>query len=349
MSQSTKLKDIANSLNLSIATISRALNNKSDISIKTKRLVLEEAKRLNYKPNRFTNSPKQNKETNVIGVILPIVNHFFFSSVLDGIMEKAHLYNHLVLVGESLQSASKEKKIIEDFIDYGISGLLIAPAQDSQFETNLGPVIHRRIPTIVIDRTYENFQGNYVVSDDYNGAYKAVSHLINNGYQRIAHIGSDDKHSIGIDRRNGYRDALLKHKLTLNKDYEKRIQVNTTEVAIENGYQACRNFFSLRKPPDAIFAVIDDVALGIYRFAKEMNLKIGKDLGVVGFSDSNFSKYVEPKLTTVKQNGKEMGSKSFEFYYAAMKTNGQLFQKTYDSTLIVRESSSRPVIRSVFD
>lgn len=341
MSQSTKLKDIANSLNLSIATVSRALNNKPDISIRTKRLVLEEAKRLNYLPNRFTNSPKQQKETNVIGVVLPIVNHFFFSSVLDGIMEKAYLYNHLVLVGESLQIDTKEKKIIEDFIDYGISGLLIAPAQESQFQINLAPVIHRRIPTIVIDRIYENYQGNYVISDDYNGAFKAVSHLVENGYQRIAHIGSDDKHSIGLDRRNGYRDALKHHNHSLNPDFEKSIKVNTVDTAIENGYQACRQLFSLPNPPDAIFAVIDDVALGVYRFAKEMNLKIGKDLGVVGFSDSKFSKYVDPKLTTVRQRGKEMGAKSFEFYYSAMKTNGQLFQKTYDSSLIIRDSSNR--------
>ncbi len=341
MAQSTKLKDIANSLNLSIATISRALNNKVDISLKTKRLVLEEAKRLNYKPNRFTNSPKQQNETNVIGVVLPIVNHFFFSSVLDGIMEKAHLYNHLVLVGESIQIASKEKKIIEDFIDYGISGLLIAPAQESQFETNLAPVIHRRIPTIVIDRIYENYQGNFVVSDDYNGAYQAVKHLIKNGYKRIAHIGSNDKHSIGIDRRNGYRHALRDNNHPFNPEYEKRIYVNTAEISIENGYQACKQLFNLAHPPDAIFAVIDDVALGIYRFAKEANLKIGKDLGVVGFSDSNFSKYIDPKLTSVKQNGKEMGSKSFDFYYSAMKTNGQLFQKVYESTLEVRESSNK--------
>ena len=341
MSQSTKLKDIANSLNLSIATVSRALNNKPDISLRTKRLVLEEAKRLNYLPNRFTNSPKQQNETNVIGVVLPIVNHFFFSSVLDGIMEKAYLYNHLVLVGESLQIDTKEKKIIEDFIDYGISGLLIAPAQESQFEINLAPVIHRRIPTIVIDRIYENYQGNYVISDDYNGAFEAVSHLVENGYQRIAHIGSDDKHSIGLDRRNGYRDALKHHNHSLNPNFEKSIKVNTVDTAIENGYQACRQLFSLPKPPDAIFAVIDDVALGVYRFAKEMNLKIGEDLGVVGFSDSKFSKYVDPKLTTVKQSGKEMGAKSFEFYYSAMKTNGQLFQKTYDSSLIVRDSSNR--------
>lgn len=341
MSKSAKLKDIAEALNVSIATVSRALNDKSDISQKTKNKVLQLAHKLDYKPNNLAISLRKKSKSNIIGVVLPVVSHFFFSSVLDGIMQQAHLKNHLVLVGESLQQQNKEKKLIQDFIQYGISGLLIAPAKGSDYMSVLAPVIHRRIPTVVIDRMYEDYNGNFVMYDDVNGAKMAVQHLLDQGYKRIAHIGSDDKRSVGHERRKGYKLTLENNGIDIDPDYLKIVDVNETKFSVENGYQACKELFDLDHPPDAIFTVNDDVALGVYKYAREKQIKIPNQLGVVGFSDSTIAKHLDPQLSTVKQNGKMMGEQSFDFYSEALQTNGKIYQKTFESKLVIRESSLR--------
>jgi len=342
MGNPTKLKHIAEVLNVSIATVSRALNDKADISQKTKKRVLEIAHQLDYRPNGFSYALRKRQTTNIIGVILPVVSHFFFSSVLEGIMQEAHLKNHLVLVGESKQEKKKEDKIIVDFLKSGISGLLIAPANESQYDAIL-PVIHRRIPTVVIDCVYENYIGNYVMYDDLNGAILAVQHLVDQGYKNIAHIASDDHRSVSSERMLGYKKALEKNGIDFNPDYLKNIKVNETMLSVENGYQACAELFCLSNPPDAIFTVNDDVALGVIKYAREHNIKIPTDLGVIGFSDSILSKHVNPKLSTVQQNGKLMGETSFDFYYQAIQSNGQIFQKTFEPELVIRESSLRNI------
>jgi len=341
MSKTAKLKDIAEALNVSIATVSRALNDKPDIGQETKNKVLEIAKQLDYKPNNLAISLRKNIDSNIIGVILPVVSHYFFSTVLNGIMQKAHQKNHLVIVGESLQQKSKEKKLIQDFIQYGISGLLIAPGKGGNYDSTLHPVIHRRIPTVVIDRMYENYSGNYVKFDNSKGASLAVQHLIDQGYKSIAYIGSDDKISIGHERQKGYSKTLVDNDIAINPDYVKIIWVHETESSIKNGKQACQELFSLPNPPDAIFTVNDDVAMGVYEYAKENNIRIPEDLGIVGFSDSLMSKHLQPKLSTVKQDGKYMGEVAFDFYFQSTKTNREIFQKTFDPQLIIRESSLR--------
>lgn len=339
MKEGTKLKDIAKALGVSIATVSRALNNKADISISTKKKVLEKARELNYPLSRQSITFYEERSSQVIGVVIPIVNHYFFSTVLKGIMAKAYLYNYLVLVGESLHDVQYEKQILEEYMDFGVNGILLTPCIDSNFQQNLLPIIHRRIPTVVVDRMYDNYIGNYVLNDDFNGACLATQHLIDQGYQRIAHIGSLDHRSVGSERRRGYRLTLEKHNMNVPKEYVIQVDLKNTDISIANGYEAARKLFSLPTPPDAIFAVTDDAAMGVYKYAKDHHLKIPEDLGIVGFSNSIFSQLATPSLTTVEQNGYAMGELAFDYFLQALQSNGQVYQKTFKSKLIVRESS----------
>ncbi len=339
MTKRVKLKDIAEALGISITTVSRALNNKSDINQATRRKILEMASEMDYKPNNLAISLRKNKSAQVIGVVLPIINHYFFSTVLKGIMTRAHLHNYMVLVGESLHVLQKEKQILEEFVDYGVSGILIAPCLGSNFEQNLLPIIHRRIPTVVMDRMYENYNGNFVLTNDYKGAFDAVEHLIKNGYTKIAHLSSLDAHSVGAERRKGYLDALKKNEITPNPDYLKQLDLKEEVKSIRAAYFATESLFKLDNPPDAIFTVTDEIALGVYQYAQENNINIPNDLGIVGFSNAMISKYISPQLTTVEQNGILMGETAYDFFHQALHSNGHLFQKTFDSNLIVRESS----------
>lgn len=341
MSKRTKLKDIADQLGISITTVYRALNNKSDINEETKREILELANKLGYRPNSLAISLRKNKMIPLVGVILPIINHYFFSTVLKGIMSKAHLHNTLIIAGESLQNPTKEKKILDQFMDQGVSGLIMAPARNSNFEKSIIPILHKRTPVVIIDRMYDHYKGNFVLTDDYGGGFKATQHLIDNGYKRIAHISSLDNISIGTERKKGYVAALNEAGIILNEEYIILTDIDNPDAVIEKGYEATARLFKLKNPPDAVFAVTDDIAIGVIEYAKENNISIPEELGIVGFSNSKMSNYIRPRLTTVEQNGFEMGQLAFDYFNKASSSYGEVFQKTFDLNLIVRESSLR--------
>jgi len=337
----TKLRDIAEALNVSVTTVSRALNNKSDINVNTKNAILEMAQKLNYKPNNLAVSLRKSDTLKVVGVIVPLVNHAFFSSILQGIMSKAKEYNYFVLVGESNHESEREKKILEEFSDFGVSGLLLAPAKHSDFSQNVLSIIHTRTPVVVMDRMYDNYHGNYVNNNDYKGAYEAVSHLIRQGYKKIAHIGSSDSWSIGHERKKGYITALKDHGIGIDENYLIICDFNNKEEGAEEGYRASHRLFSLKNPPDAIFSVTDDIATGIYLYAQEKNINIPESLGIVGFSNSDVSQFLHPPLTTLEQNPEKMGAMSFDYFYRALHSNGQVYQTSLEPRLLIRGSSTR--------
>jgi LacI family transcriptional regulator len=341
MNHRPKLKDIADALNVSITTVSRALNNKSDINISTKQAILAKANELNYKPNNLALSLRKSSSLNVIGVIVPLVQHYYFSTLLNGIMSSAHDMNYFVLVGESMHDSDREKKILDDFTEYGVSGILLAPCKHSDFSKNVLPIIHRRIPVVVMDRMYDNYNGNFVNTDDSYGAFIAVNHLIDQGYKRIAHIASSDSWSIGQERLKGYKEALTKNGIPIDENYLSICHFNNKEEGAEEGYKACHKLFSLKEPPDAIFSVTDDIAIGVYQYAKENNISIPNDLGIVGFSNSDISNFLNPKLSTLEQYAMEMGQMAFDFFLRALESNGQIFQNSFKPKLLIRGSSKK--------
>jgi len=337
MKPKVKLIDIAKALNISTTTVSKALNDKSDISAKTKKAVLDLAKKWDYRPNNVAISLRKKRTLNLIGVVLPNVDHYFYSTILKGIITKASTENYLVLVGESNQDAEKEKLILDEFINYGINGVLLAPSPGSEYDLNLKKIKDYRIPHILIDRTFEGYAGHYVKSDDYRGALKAVNHLIEQGYTKIAHIKVSDNWSVGSDRLRGYEDALKQNDFAIRPDY-----IVACDLADkQEGIEIASNLLTLDNPPDAIFTVNDRVASGILEYAKEHDIAIPKDLGIVGFSNSMISSAVSPKLTTVEQRGEAMGELAFDYFFESLKNKDAVFQKTFESKLIIRESSMR--------
>lgn len=334
MDQKARLIDIAKALNISVTTVSRALNNKSDISQQTKKAVLDLAKELNYQPNALAISLRKKISLKLIGVVLPNVDHYFFSTVLQGIMSAAHQNNYLVLVAESSQDATKEKEILDEFVSYGVNGVLLAPSRESRYKENLLPLVEQRIPVVLMDRTYEDYASHYVQSDDYNGAFEAVSLLIKNGYQRIAHIRGSDNWSIGSERYRGYADALTQQGRQLQEEYV----VSCTLANKQEGFQAATHLFNLPNPPDAVFTVTDNVAAGVIEYCNQFNLFIPEQVGVVGFSNSEISALLSPGLTTVEQKGQDIGKVAFEFFLQSLSDKTKVFQKTFESRLIVRES-----------
>lgn len=339
MRKRTGLKDIAEALNISITTVSRALNDKYDISQKTKSIVLQKAEELDYRPNAHAVSLRRN-EYFALGVILPSIDHYFFSTVLKGIMNKAHMANYLVIVGESTHDLEKEKEVLEKFISHCVTGVIISPSNKSSYSNNLERLKSRRIPYIVVDRPVSDNNENLVRYDDTNGAFLAVEHLIQQGYQRIAFIKGFDFCVISNARLEGYKNALEKYGIP----YDEKLVRSIVDIdGIKDGYELSKQMLLQPQKPDAFFAVSDNVASGIYSTAKELNYFIPDDIGIVGYSNSLLSRYLSPPLTTVEQPGEEMGEQAFDFLQKAIIDGNKSMRlaKTFEARLLVRDSSLR--------
>ena len=335
MREKARLIDIAKALNVSTTTVSRALNNKSDISPKTKEAVLSLARKLDYQPNNLAISLRKKRSFQSIGVILPNVGHYFFSTVLKGIMQKAHLNNYLVMVGESNANALEEEKLVEEFVNYGVNGILITPGKESNYTAISELLQTKRIPHVLIDRTFPNYNGNYVLSNDIEGAKLATNHLLDNGCQRIAYVGILDKCSVCLKRYSGYLSALKEYGIPTDTS----IVIKFNEISHRAGFEAARELFSLENPPDSVFAVTDNVAAGVIDYCHVNGIDVPNQLAVVGFSNSEISSIVQPKLTTIEQKGEHMGELAFDYFYQSLVDKNAVMQKTFDLKLIVRESS----------
>lgn len=336
MKHRATLKDIANALNISVTTVSRALNSKDDISAKTKQAVMEVAEMLNYKPNAIAVSLRKNVSSKIIGVVLPNVDHYFFSTILKGIMTSSHLSEYMVMVGESAQDFKREQKIIDHFTDHMVSGVIYSPSRHPEAPKNLAFLRKNEIPFVLIDRKFDNYNGSFVQHDDYSGAYAAVSHLIAQGYKRIAHFRGAETCTISTERFKGYIAALSDHGLPID-NHLVRSCLNTNK---SDGYNMSKMLFSSNyQKPDAIFTVTDDVASGVYEYLREIGLSIPKDVGIVGYSNSDLADHLSPKLSSVEQNGQDMGRTAFNFLISQIKNNDSVYQKTFSTKLLIRGSS----------
>ena len=345
MSKRVGLKDIAEALNISITTVSRGLNNKFDISKQTREAILKKADELNYRPNAYAVSLRKN-EYFTIGVIVPSVDHYFFSTVLKGIMNKAHISNYLVIIGESTHDLQKEKEVIEQFVSHCVTGVIISPSNKSSYSNNLEYLAQKRIPYIVVDRPVKESQAPCVKYDDPNGAFLVVEHLIRQGYKKIAFLKGYDYCVISNARFQGYKEALAKYDIPFNPNLVKTCHLIDQEDQEQEGFFAVKQLMLSKDKPDAIFAVNDDLAAGAYKLAEKLNLNIPNDLGVAGYSNSQISRHLKPALTTVEQPGMEMGELAFDFLQQSIIGNKTKLQKTFDARLIIRDSSVKAAQRS---
>lgn len=341
MSKRVGMKDIAQALNVSITTVSRALNDKFDINRETRDLILKKAEELNYRPNAYAVSLRKN-EYHTIGVILPSIDHYFFSTVLKGIMNKAHMSNYLVIIGESSHNPEKENEIMEQFVSHCVTGVIISPSVQSSYEKTFEPLRRKRIPYIIVDRPSNDELDPVVKYDDENGAFLAVEHLIEQGYKRIALIKGDEYCTISNARLSGYIKAFHTYKLTLD---QKLIKSSTDLDYADDGYHLARQLLLSAYPPDAIFTITDEMASGVYRAANELGHSIPNDLGIVGYSDSKIAQFLNPPLSSVEQPGSAMGEQAFDFLQQSIIGNNSKLSRIFDARLIVRGSSVKPIIK----
>ncbi|MBF4506635.1 LacI family DNA-binding transcriptional regulator [Flavobacterium sp. JLP] len=305
MKRKITLKQIAKELDVSISTVSKSLRNSLEIGEETRLKVQAFAKFYNYKPNNIALSLK-NRKTKSIGIIIPEIVHYFFSTVINGIEQVANENGYSVVICLSDDSFDKEVLNMEMLANGSIDGFIMSLSKETQYKGDfhhITEVINQGMPVVMFDRVTNDILCDKVIIDDKAAAYEAVQSLIDNGRKKIALVTTVDYVSVGKLRTDGYEKALLDNGLPFNEDLIIKIEdVDTCEITISQLLHD-RAF-------DAVFAVNELFAVTIIKTASKMGLKIPEDLAVIAFTDGIISKYSTPSITTVSQSGEKMGNKA---------------------------------------
>ncbi len=330
------IHDIAKKLGISASTVSRALNNNPVISEKTRDLIKQTAKEMGYRPNTLA-ANFRNRSTQTIGVIVPLINRHFFSSVISGIEEVAYDKGFAVMISQSNDSYEKENKIAHSLFAHRVDGLILSIAMRTKSTDHLKLFSERQIPMVFFDRAIDEFETHKIVVDDYGGGYRATQHLIEQGAKNIAHIGGPLHLNIYENRQRGYLDALKNAGLTTHKS-----MIVNNSLTRADGTHAIQKLLANKTTPDAIFCANDTTALSAIIYLQKNGIKVPNDIAIVGFSNEPFSEVVTPSISTIKQPGFAMGRKAAELIILQItkKKSKPVFKTIVMPTeLIVRESS----------
>lgn len=300
------MKDIARELGVSVATVSRALQDNPQISAEQRERIQSYAREHRFFPNALAESLRHSRVAppKIIGVIVPQFAHYYFSTILAGIEEEASQQGYNIIVAQSAEQYEREVQICRSFLKLHVCGVIVSQAKDTLKYDHFQQLLEAGLPLVFYDRICTGLNTSRVVVDDYAGAFAAVSHLISTGCRRIAFYGSDMHLEISKNRYNGYRDALLKAGLPIN---EALIFECDNRAAAE---QITPDILQRNKRPDGVFAVNDDTAIGVLYTAKRMGLNVPEDLGICGFTNGERAVACDPMLTTIEQRGKRVGEEA---------------------------------------
>ncbi len=293
--------DIARELNVSPATVSRALKNHYSIGKETTQAVKKMAEKLGYQPNTIASSLRKNK-TNTIGVIVSWINRPFVSSLISGIEEVVNQAGYNVIISQSCDSYEKEVANAKTLYSSRVDGLIVSLAMETLRYDHFMQFQRKEIPVVFVDRVSYEMETDRVIIDNFAASFKATEHLISMGCQRIAHLAGAQNRNIYRDRQNGYLEALKKHGLPTDENL-----IIHSKLSLEEGYRSTEQLLHLPQPPDAIFSANDSAAVSAIQYAKSRGLKIPEDLAIVGFNNDIIASIVDPPLTTIAQPAFEMG------------------------------------------
>ena len=301
MEKEVTIYDIAKSLNLSPATVSRALNDHPAINSNTKNRIASMAEEMGYRSNMFASNLRRQR-TNTIGVIVPRLDSYFMATVLAGMEKVANEANYNLIISQSLESSRKEVANAKTMFDSRVDGLLVSLAANTENLDHFDTFFRRGIPMILFDRVLSQKKCINIVIDNVQAGYDATSHLIAQGCQRIMHITGNTRRNVYDDRLKGYKLALLDHGLPNSDDL-----VRITNLTRQDGLDAAAAIKGMSVSPDGLFVANDFCAVSCLGALKQMGFSIPGDIAVVGFNNDPVSQVIEPNLTTIHYPGQEMG------------------------------------------
>jgi LacI family transcriptional regulator len=339
--ETVTIKDIAKALNFSTSTVSRALRGSYEISDETKQLVLAYAEKINYRPNPVALSLKE-RRSRAIGVVVSEIANTFFSEAINGIESIAYNRGYHVIITQSHESAEREKVNVMHHASRSVDGLLISLSSGTVDINYLSELYEKGLPIVFFDRISDEIKTHKVTANNYLGAFQATEHLIEQGFRKIAHITSAPYLSITKERLQGYKEALEKNHIPFKESLVKNCN-NGGMIAAEIE-DAVTSLFKGEKKPDAIFTASDRITTVC--FSALRRLKLRKDLGFAGFSNTTVGELFNPPMTVVQQPAFEIGQTAAEMLIQMIESKRPIVDfetKIINTRLIIRESSIRKV------
>ncbi len=337
MAEKITIYDIAKELNITAATVSRALNNNPKISPTTRKLVIDTAAKMNYKQNKLAQALRSGKSNNV-GVIVPRIDSNFFASVIRGIEEELHPEGYHVIICQTHEDETREIENINTLVNAQIDGILMSISNvTKENEILIKRVQNKKIPIVFFDRKLNIDGVSSVTIDDFLGGYIATQHLIEEGCTKIAHLSGDQSLEIYENRFKGYKQALLDNRIDFNEEF-----VIRTKSSVNEGINAAKTLLKLKTPPDAIFSSSDFAALGAIQELRDNNVIVPNNFCVIGFGDEPFTKFMELSISTINQSPLDMGRVAAKVFLEQIRNNLETERKVIlTPKLITRKSSTR--------
>lgn len=298
------MKEIAKKLGVSVSTISRALQDSPELHPETKRKIVEMAKEMNYQPNLLAQSLRISR-TKTLGVIVPEITSHFFGSCVSGIQDTANSRGYNVMICQSNESIEQEKANIKSLVSSQVDGLLISLSRETNHYEHLYELYDREIPFVLFDRVNEDIPVSKITFNDVGGAYQVTKYLLETGCRRIMYVSGPEDLYISKKRKEGYLRALSEYGLGEEADL-----IKITDLTYEGNVRAAQEIAAMNPRPEAVFCMIDPLAVDVLTVWKSMGIKIPEDISLAGFTNNPTSAVVEPPLTTVSQPGYEMGKLS---------------------------------------
>jgi len=326
------IKDLARKLRLSVSTVSRALRNLPDINEDTRRKVLELAAGLNYEPNYIAQS-LINKQTRIVGVIVPLIATHFFSNALSGMNEVANEHGYHLMFCQSNENAQQEAEGIRQLVSCRIDGLLISVSKQTRDAAPFLKLQQKGIPFMFFDRDLRQVTASRVIVDQYKSAFKAVEHMIRQGRRNIVHMAGPKGLSVSEDRLRGYEDAMKQYGIP----YTSKHIVHCEKFQL-NALDALKKLLKLK--PDGIFAINDPSGVIAINYLKHLAYRIPEDIAIVGFNGDPVAEVVEPALSTVVQPGYEVGREALKMLIRHIEQKPLATEKkVLEGKLVIRGSS----------
>lgn len=330
------IKDIAKELGISPSTVSKALKGHRDISDTTKQAVKELAEKWNYKPDQVALSLKSGI-SKTIGVIVPEIVHYFFSTVISGIEDLAYDSGYHVMFCQSSELYAREVKAVETLLSCRVDGILVSVSKDTNDFDHFRKIQENGMPLVFFDRICCEMETDRVIVDDEVGAYEAVKHLINIGCKNIVHLSGPQNLQIGKNRKDGYIRALKEHNWPINN--ENIIKCDTPEEA----RIIVPELLKRAERPDGIFAVNDLTAVEAMSIVKDFGFNVPQDISLVGFTSGMISDITCPTLSSVEQHGYLIGREAVRLLIDRLEKKHNLPSQTkiIKTELVVKGSSKR--------
>jgi len=343
MFESYTIKDIAKALGLSTSTVSRALNGSYEIGTETKKLVLEYAEKINYRPNPIALSLKEQKSRS-IGVVVCEVANNYFSQAINGIESIAYNRGYHVIITQTHESFDRESVNVRHLLSRHVDGLLVSLSAETTDMAQYRYLHEKGFPIVFFDRIADDIDTHKVIVDNFKGTFEATELLINTGFTKIAHLTNSANLLISRERLNGFKAAIDHHGIVYNPEYIKHCDhggMIQEEVEI-----AVKELLSLDERPEAIFIASDRLTISCMHILKKLGVNIPGDIAIAGFTNSDEAEFFSPPLTVVRQPAFQIGQIATELLIKTIESKRPVEEYTtemLETELVIRSSSDKSV------